>query len=54
LWSSGEIHAVIARVLVTVAYWRKISMEERAQSGAFNVEDEEYRRNTWSLIPGVY
>jgi protein-S-isoprenylcysteine O-methyltransferase Ste14 len=45
---------VIALVLVTVAYWRKISMEEHAQSGTFGVEDEEYRRNTWSLIPGLY
>jgi hypothetical protein len=45
LWSSGGIRAVIALVLVTVAYWRKISMEEHAQSGAFGVEDEEYRQH---------
>ncbi|HYX70777.1 MAG TPA: isoprenylcysteine carboxylmethyltransferase family protein [Terriglobales bacterium] len=51
---SGEIHALLALALVTLAYWRKIRLEERALAEAFGAEHEAYRRHTWALIPGVY
>lgn len=51
---SGKIHAPLALLLVTLAYVRKIRLEERALSEAFGPEHEAYRRDTWALIPGVY
>lgn len=51
---SGEVHAPLALLLVTLAYWRKIRMEERALAETFGAEHEAYRRHTWALIPGVY
>ena len=51
---SGEIHALLATVIVILAYRRKISMEERALREAFGAEHESYREETWAWIPGVY
>jgi protein-S-isoprenylcysteine O-methyltransferase Ste14 len=51
---SGEIHALVALVIVTLAYWRKIRLEERALGETFGADHEIYRRNTWAFIPGVY
>lgn len=51
---SGEIHAPIALAIVTVAYWRKIRLEERALREAFGADHEAYRRESWAWIPGVY
>lgn len=51
---SGEIHALLALLLVTLAYWRKIRLEERALAETFGADHEAYRRHTWALIPGVY
>jgi len=51
---SGEIHAPIALVIVTLAYWRKIRLEERALAETFGTDFDLYRRETPALIPGVY
>lgn len=51
---SGEIHALVALVVVTVAYWRKIRLEERALAESFGAEHEAYRRETWAWVPGLY
>jgi protein-S-isoprenylcysteine O-methyltransferase Ste14 len=51
---SGEIHAPIALAVVTLAYWRKIRLEERALHEAFGEHHEAYRRESWTWIPGVY
>jgi protein-S-isoprenylcysteine O-methyltransferase Ste14 len=51
---SGQIHAPLALLLVTLAYWRKIRLEERALAETFGAEHAAYRRDTWALIPGVY
>lgn len=51
---SGEIHAPIAMALVTLAYWRKIRLEEQALGETFGAEYEAYRRETWALAPFVY
>ncbi|MGA3300929.1 MAG: isoprenylcysteine carboxylmethyltransferase family protein, partial [Candidatus Acidiferrales bacterium] len=51
---SGEIHAPIALVIVTLAYWRKIRMEERAMAATFGADHEAYRRDTWALVPFLF
>jgi len=51
---SGEIHAPIALVIVSLAYWRKIRMEERAMSATFGADHEAYRRDTWALVPYLF
>jgi len=50
---SGEIHAPIAFVIVTLAYWRKIGLEERALHERFGAEFAAYCRETSALIPHV-
>ena len=50
---SGEIHAPIAFVIVTLAYWRKIGLEERALHERFGAEFAAYSRETSLLIPHV-
>jgi protein-S-isoprenylcysteine O-methyltransferase Ste14 len=49
-----EIHAPIALVIVTLAYWRKIRMEERAMAATFGADHEAYRRDTWALVPFLF
>ncbi|HEX3555254.1 MAG TPA: isoprenylcysteine carboxylmethyltransferase family protein [Thermoanaerobaculia bacterium] len=51
---SGEIHALLALAIVTVAYWRKIRLEEQTLREAFGTNYDDYRRGTWALIPGVF
>lgn len=51
---SGEIHAPIALLIVALAYWRKIRMEERAMSETFGADHEAYRRETWALVPFLF
>lgn len=50
---SGELHAVLGMIILAVAYWRKIRLEERRLRGVFGVAYDEYRRKSWTLIPGV-
>jgi len=51
---SGEIHAPIALVIVTLAYWRKIRLEEKALGKTFGADFDAYRRDTWALVPPLY
>ena len=51
---SGQIHAPLALLVVTIAYWRKIRLEERALAQTFGAAHEAYREKTWALIPGLY
>jgi protein-S-isoprenylcysteine O-methyltransferase Ste14 len=51
---SGEVHAPVALVLVLLAYWRKIRLEESALAEAFPGDHDRYRAGTWAWIPGVY
>jgi protein-S-isoprenylcysteine O-methyltransferase Ste14 len=51
---SGELHALLALAIVTVAYWRKIRLEEQTLREAFGTDYDVYRRHTWALIPGVF
>jgi protein-S-isoprenylcysteine O-methyltransferase Ste14 len=51
---SGQVHALVALVIVTLAYVRKIRLEERALRETFRDAHEDYRRTTWTWVPGVY
>jgi protein-S-isoprenylcysteine O-methyltransferase Ste14 len=51
---SGEIHAPIALVIVLLAYWRKIRLEEQVLSQTFGADFDNYRRGTWALVPLLY
>ena len=51
---SGEIHAVLAVLLIALAYWRKLRLEEIALASAFGPSFAEYRRHTWALIPYLF
>lgn len=50
---SGDAHAFVGVALVTVAYWRKIRLEEENLSELFGSTYDEYRRTTKALVPWV-
>jgi protein-S-isoprenylcysteine O-methyltransferase Ste14 len=51
---SGQIHAPLALVIVSLAYWRKIRLEEQALGKTFGADFDAYRRDTWALVPLLY
>lgn len=51
---SGQLHALLAVILILLAYLRKIRMEERILAGAFGDEFTAWQRNSWLLLPLVY
>jgi protein-S-isoprenylcysteine O-methyltransferase Ste14 len=51
---SGEWHALLGFALAAFAYWRKIRMEEANLAVAFGAAWGDYRRSTWSLLPGLF
>jgi protein-S-isoprenylcysteine O-methyltransferase Ste14 len=51
---SGQIHAPLALVIVALAYWRKIRLEEQALGKTFGADFDAYRRDTWALVPLLY
>jgi len=51
---SREIHTPLAIVLVTLAYWRKIRLEEQALGKTFGSQYDAYRRDTWALVPLLF
>ena len=50
---SGQLHAHLGLVMATLAYWRKMRLEEGALKEAFGPAYETYRSNTWALVPGL-
>jgi protein-S-isoprenylcysteine O-methyltransferase Ste14 len=50
----GQIHALVGLAILTVAYARKIPMEEKALREAFGAEYEAYRRKSWALFPPLW
>lgn len=50
---SGDLHAFVAVVVIAIAYWRKIRIEERNLSELFGATYDDYRRSTRALIPWV-
>ncbi|MGE5322701.1 MAG: methyltransferase family protein [Actinomycetota bacterium] len=50
---TGEWLAVIGFIVIGLAYWRKIRMEEANLNVAFGAGYDAYRRETWALVPGI-
>jgi protein-S-isoprenylcysteine O-methyltransferase Ste14 len=50
---SGQYHALIGLALMTLAYARKIRMEERVLRDEFGDAYETYRRRTSALLPWI-
>ena len=50
---SDELHAVVAFVVMALAYWRKIGLEEQHLRRLFGEAYEAYRQEAWALIPGI-
>lgn len=51
---SGQLHALIAVVIITVAYWRKLRLEEEILAVNFGDAWDAYRRETWALVPQLF
>jgi len=51
---SGRPLALLAGVITSAAYWRKIRIEEQTLRKAFGPDYEGYRRKSWALIPGLF
>jgi len=51
---SGEIHGLAGVAIAFIAYWRKSRMEEAYLRGLFGPAYDEYRSETWAVIPGVW
>jgi protein-S-isoprenylcysteine O-methyltransferase Ste14 len=51
---TGEWLALIGVLLALVAYWRKIRIEETALDAHFGAQYEDYRRDSWALLPGLF
>jgi protein-S-isoprenylcysteine O-methyltransferase Ste14 len=51
---SGQYHSLLGLLIIAIAYWRKIRIEESALGEAFGAEYDEYRRRSWALIPVIF
>ena len=51
---SGRLQGLLAVALITLAYAREIRMEERILGEVFGVSFEEYRQESWALVPWVF
>jgi len=50
---SGRLQGTLALVLIAIAYTRKIRMEERVLRDEFGSAYDEYRRESWAVIPWI-
>jgi protein-S-isoprenylcysteine O-methyltransferase Ste14 len=48
---SGELHGLVAAAMISVAYLRKIRLEEQNLQNVFGAKYDEYRERSWALIP---
>ncbi|HEY2470620.1 MAG TPA: isoprenylcysteine carboxylmethyltransferase family protein [Terracidiphilus sp.] len=51
---SGQMHALIGLLVAIVAYMRKTRMEETNLVNAFGARYDQYREETWAIVPGLY
>jgi protein-S-isoprenylcysteine O-methyltransferase Ste14 len=51
---TGEWLAVVGFGVALAAYWRKIRIEEATLDAAFGLAYDDYRRETWALVPGLF
>jgi protein-S-isoprenylcysteine O-methyltransferase Ste14 len=49
----GELHALLGLALITLAYARKIRLEERSLREVFGGAYDRYCESSWALIPGL-
>jgi len=50
----GQMHALIGLVIGMIAYLRKTRMEEVNLVNAFGQRYDDYRKETWAIVPGIY
>jgi protein-S-isoprenylcysteine O-methyltransferase Ste14 len=50
---SGRLQGPIALALVAIAYARKVGQEETALRGEFGAAYDDYRRESWAVIPWI-
>jgi protein-S-isoprenylcysteine O-methyltransferase Ste14 len=51
---SGQYHSLLGLMIIAIAYWRKIRIEEAVLREAFAGEYDEYRRKSWALVPLIF
>ena len=49
----GEVRTLVGIAFLVVAFWRKIRLEEQRLDAHFGAAYEEYRRNSWAVVPWV-
>jgi protein-S-isoprenylcysteine O-methyltransferase Ste14 len=50
---SGELHGLVGWLIISLAYWRKVRLEEQHLRNTFGVDYDDYRKKSWALIPGL-
>jgi len=50
----GQVHSLVALIILAVAYWRKTRLEEAILLKTFGGDYDSYRRDTWALVPLVF
>jgi protein-S-isoprenylcysteine O-methyltransferase Ste14 len=50
----GQIHALVAVLILAGAYWRKIPLEEQNLREIFGAAYDDYRRESSALVPGMF
>jgi protein-S-isoprenylcysteine O-methyltransferase Ste14 len=50
---SGALHGLLGLLMISLAYWRKVRLEEHNLQEVFGVEYDNYRKKSWALIPGL-
>jgi protein-S-isoprenylcysteine O-methyltransferase Ste14 len=53
LVGSAAVVALLGVIVIALAYWRKIRLEEERLRAAFGVDYDAYRRKSRALIPGL-
>ena len=51
---SNWISLVVLLVPITIAFLKRIQIEEQALFHAFGIEYEDYRKMSWALFPWIY
>jgi protein-S-isoprenylcysteine O-methyltransferase Ste14 len=51
---SGELHALLGLLIVSIAYQRKVRLEEQHLRRVFGIAYDEYQARSWALLPGIY
>jgi protein-S-isoprenylcysteine O-methyltransferase Ste14 len=52
--ATGEWLAIVGIAIATIAYWRKIRLEEANLKVAFGADYAAYCRESWALFPGLF